>query len=208
MSFCLLALQSLWYAGTEIAANTMRSLARIVLTFVILFVLGVTVLLIARSRTAPVERAQPSVAKADLQMKQVEIEEQAGSVRWRLKADQALVFEQEGHTALRKVDVVVHDRDRTWTIMGDEGDVREPQPKVRDIEVRGNVEVTSSDGMRLETSVLRWQGATKRLWTDVPVRLVRRGTVIDGTAFELTMGNDEATVEGRVHATFTKGSAE
>ena len=33
--------------------------------------------------------------------------------------------------------------------------------------------LTSSDGFRLETKVLRWQGAERRLWTDEPVRLWR-----------------------------------
>ncbi len=64
--------------------------------------------------------------------------------------------------------------------------------------------LTSSDGLRLETSVLRWQGAEQRLWTDVPVRMSRDGAVIDGTALDVRMGDETTTMTGRVRATFAK----
>ncbi len=42
------------------------------------------------------------------------------------------------------------------------------------LEIRGNVVLTSSDGLRLETSVLRWSNEDKRVWTDAPVRITPR----------------------------------
>lgn len=180
----------------------MHRLAHVLLVVVALFVTVVVATLVAKSRTASVESAQPRAA-ADLHIKEADIEEQSGTVRWRLKAEQALVFETEGRTALRKISVVVHDKDRSWTIVGDEGDVREPRPRMRNVEVRKNVVLTSNDGLRLETTVLRWESAAKRLWTDAPVRLIRESAVVDGTAFELHMGDETATVHGRVHATFS-----
>jgi len=65
------------------------------------------------------------------------------------------------------------------------------------------VVVTSSDGIRLETSVLRWQGAEKRLWTDAPVRVSRGGAVANGSALELLMSEEYSTMAGRVHAVFS-----
>ena len=180
----------------------MQRLALGIVVFVGLFVLVVAATLVAKSRTAVVEPSGPNPSKADLQIKEVEIEEQSGSVRWRLKAEQAAVYDAEKRTTLRKIAVDVHDKDRSWTIVGDEGDVLQPTPRIRNVEVRKNVVVTSSDGMRLETSVLHWEAEGKRLWTDAPVRLSRDGTVIDGTAFELRMADDAATVNGPVRATF------
>jgi len=72
--------------------------------------------------------------------------------------------------------------------------------------VRKNVVVTSNDGTRLETSVLRWDSQAGRLWTDQPVRIVRDGTVVDGTGFQLLIGQEASTVHGRVHATFKGGT--
>jgi LPS export ABC transporter protein LptC len=183
----------------------MHRLARVVPIVVGLFTALLVVLLVmAKSRTAPPPERIPQAAGAagaDLRMKEVEIEEQSGSVRWRLKAEQALVYEREGRTSLKKISVVVYDRDRTWTIAADEGDVRDRAPRIKDVEVRENVVVNSSDGYRLETSLLRWDGEGRRLWTDVPVTLTRAGTVIRGSTFELTTGDERATMQ-RVQAVF------
>jgi LPS export ABC transporter protein LptC len=166
------------------------------------FVIIVIAMLVTKSRSTRVETPAPDPAGADLRIKEVEIEEQAGSVRWRLKADQALVYEQEGRTSLRNIAVVVRDREREWTIRADEGDVVQREGKRRDVEVRNGVVVTSDDGMRLETTVLRWNSQDQRLWTDAPVKLVRQGSVIEGKAFELRMADETATLTGRVRATF------
>jgi hypothetical protein len=65
--------------------------------------------------------------------------------------------------------------------------------------------VTSSDGYRLATTVLRWDGAGRRLWTDAPVTLTREGTVIKGATFELLTGDELSTMR-RVRATFVPGA--
>ena len=178
-----------------------QRIASMVLVVVVAFVTLVTVTLIVRSRAGRVERARPAIDKADLRIKEAELEEVSGGVRWRLRADQALVFQEEGRTALRGISVKVFDRDRTWTITGDEGDLYQ---RTSNVEIRQNVVLTSSDGVRLETSVLRWQGAEKRLWTDAPVRMSREGGVADGTALDVRMNDETTTMQGRVHATFTK----
>jgi LPS export ABC transporter protein LptC len=183
----------------------MQRLARVIPVVVAVFVILVVGLLVTKSRTVRVETAAPDPARADLRIKEVEIEEQSGNVRWRLKADQALVFEQEGRTALKTVNVVVRDRDRQWTIRAEEGDVFQREGKRRDVEVRQNVVVTTDDGLQIETTVLRWNSEDGRLWTDEPVKLVRQGITVEGKAFDLRMGEENATVTGRVHATFVAG---
>lgn len=185
----------------------MQRLARIIPVVVVVFVLFVVAVLVTKSRNARVESAAPDPAKADLRIKEVEIEEQTGGVRWRLKADQALVFEQEGRTALRNISVVVYEKDRQWTIRAEEGDVTQRAPKVRDVEVRRNVVATTTDGMQIVTTVLRWNGEEKRLWTDAPVRILRQGSVVEGTAFDLRMPDDTSTLSGPVRATFAPRGA-
>ena len=175
----------------------MQKLASRILLVVGVFVLVVAGMLISRSRAVRVESVEPSAAKADLSIKEVQLEEESGGVRWQLKADRALVFESEGRTSLRKVDLKVHERDRSWTVVGEEGDLFQAS---KNLEVRHNVVVTSDDGLRLETSVLRWHGADRRLWTDAPVRILKPGAVIEGTALDVTMADEAATVRGRVRA--------
>jgi LPS export ABC transporter protein LptC len=172
-----------------------------ILAVVFLFVVALAVTLVVRSRMVEVESLGPAAASADLRIKEAEVEEVSGGVKWRLKAEQALVFEAEGRTALQRISVQVFERDRTWTIVGDEGDLFQ---QTGNVEIRHNVVLTATDGLRLETSVLRWQGAEKRLWTDAPVRLTRDGAVAHGTALDVSMRDELTTMKGRVHAIFMK----
>ncbi len=179
----------------------MRRLAHVILAVVVLFVVAVAATLYTRTRTREVEPIGPAPVKADLNVKEVRIEEEAGKVRWRLTAEQALIYDEKGagRTELRKVSVEVAEPDRTWSIVGDEGEYLQKEKK---IELRGNVVVTSSDGLRLQTDVLRWSGEERRLWTDAPVILSGPGGVVHGRTLEVAMASDATTIGGRVRARF------
>jgi LPS export ABC transporter protein LptC len=180
----------------------MHNLARVILVVVAVFVVAVTVTLVMRSRAARVEAPGPPPASADLQIKEVDLEEESRGVRWRLRAEQALLFEKAGRTELRKLVASVEQRQRTWTIVGDEGAL---DRRTNDVEVRHNVVVTSDDGVRLETSVLRWEAAAQRLWTDAPVTLTRRGSVVRGSGLDVRLADEATTVRGPVRAVFATG---
>ena len=179
----------------------MPSLARALLIVVAAFVFAVGTTLVVRSWTARVESAGPEVSTADLRIKDVDLEEVTKGVRWQLRAEHALMYEQEGRTSLRNLTVRVFEKDRSWTILGEEGDLEQ---KTKNVEIRKNVVITSSDGLRLDTSVIRWDADGQRLWTDAPVTLSREGSVIQGTAFEMTTEDETATIAGRVRATFAR----
>src|SRR4029450_4989016 len=171
-----------------------------ILGMVVVFVLAVAGTLIAKSRTPPTETNGPAASSADLRIKEAQVREVTAGVRWKLKADQALLFDTEGRTALRSIAVDVFERDRSWTIVGDEGDLYQA---TKNLEIRKNVVLTSSAGSRLETNVLRWQGAEKRLGPAEPVRLSRGGAVADGSALEVRMSEEYTSMAGRVHSVFT-----
>jgi LPS export ABC transporter protein LptC len=177
-----------------------RFVAAAILGMVVVFIFAVAGTLIAKSRVPPSEAPGTVASSADLRIKEAQIEEVTAGVRWRLKAEQALMFDAEGRTALRAINVDVFERDRSWNIVGEEGDLFQT---TKNLEIRKNVVVTSSDGVRLETSVLRWQGAEKRLWTDAPVRISRGGAVTDGSSLDVRMAEEYTTMGGRVHAVFT-----
>ena len=149
-------------------------------------------------RTDPVD-LPPS--KADYRIKEVHLQEKSEKVLWTLTADQAEIFEREGRTALRRITVVIQQPDRTWTVTGEEGDLADA---TKDVTIRKNVVVVSSDGTRLETDHLRWQAKEKRVWTDAPVILYRNGAVVSGQGLESRLAEEWTTVKGRVRATFTR----
>jgi LPS export ABC transporter protein LptC len=180
-----------------------RVLARGILAVVVVFVVAVTAMLVVRSRSARIEPSGPAPSTADLQIKEVDLEEEAKGVRWRLKAELALMFDRAGQTQLRKLVAHVYQRDqRSWTIVGEEGEL---DRTTNNVEVRRNVVVTSSDGLRLETAVLRWEAEAKRLWTDAPVRLTRNGSIVLGSGLDLRMAEEATTISGPVRATFEIG---
>jgi LPS export ABC transporter protein LptC len=180
----------------------MRNLARVILAVVVVFVVAVTVVLVVRSRSARVEPSGPAPSTADLQIKEVDLEEEAKGVRWRLKAEQALMFDKAGQTQLRKLVANIYQRERSWMIVGEEGDL---DRSTNNVEVRHNVVVTSNDGLRLETTVLRWEAEAKRLWTDAPVTITRNGSVVRGSGLDVRMQDEATTISGPVRATFEIG---
>ena len=180
----------------------MRVLARGILTLVVVFVVAVAVMLVVRSRSALLEPSGPAPSTADLQIKEVDLEEEAKGVRWRLKAESALMFDKAGQTLLRKVVANVYQRERSWTIVGEEGEL---DRATNNVQVRGNVVVTSDDGLRLETAVLRWEADAKRLWTDTPVTLTRNGSIVLGSGLDVRMADEATTISGPVRATFEIG---
>ncbi len=179
----------------------MRRLAHVILALVVAFVLVVAATLYTRTRVREVEPVSPAPIKADLNVKEVRIEEEAGKVRWRLTAAQALMWDEKGagRTELRRVRVEVEEPDRSWSLVGDEGEYLQKEKR---IELRGNVVVTSSDGLRLETDVLRWSGDERRLWTDAPVTLSSRGGTVRGRTLDVAMASDATVIGGRVRARF------
>jgi LPS export ABC transporter protein LptC len=181
-------------------------LARRILMGVALFVLAVAGTLVLRSRSAA---PRPDVVasttpRADLEVTEVRLHEESGAGRLELIADRASVYDQEGRTALKNITVHVHERDRSWTIVGQEGDLYKES---RDFEIRDRVVVTSGDGLRLETSVLRWKHAERRLWSDAPVTIARQGTTVSGRGLEVRLEDQVTTVRGRVRATFDRTAA-
>lgn len=180
----------------------MHNLARFILAVVVVFVIAVAGVLVVRSRSARVESVGPSPSSADLQIKEVDLEEDSKGVRWRLKASQALMFDKARLTQLRNLVADIYQQDRSWTIVADEGEL---DRATNNVEVRRNVVVTANDGLRLETAVLRWDSRDKRLWTDAAVTLTRNGSVVRGTGLDVRLAEEATTITGPVRATFVTG---
>jgi LPS export ABC transporter protein LptC len=155
-------------------------------------------ILMANRGPVAVETSRGS-SSADLTVRDANIREESDKVRWHLTAKQALVFDREGRTSLREVTVEVQERDRSWTIRGEEGDLFHGR---NDIEIRRHVVLISSDGLRLETDVLRWSNGDKRVWTDAPVKITHPSGVVTGAGLDVRMADEAAAVGGRVRAVF------
>ena len=177
-----------------------QRISGLVLTGVALFALIVAGILVVKGRLAREPEETPPT-QADYRIKEVRLQELgSGNSRWRLVADQAEVFEREGKTLMRKVKITIEEPSRTWTVTGDEGDLIDA---TKDVEIRKNVVLVSSDGIRLETDTLRWEAKERRVWTTDPVTIFRDGAIVKGRGLDAWMADERTQVKGRLRATFS-----
>ncbi len=188
----------------------MRKAPFIILTLVVVFLSVVVGVLVHRARIPRALTTEPIASSADYRLKQVHLQEQGrdGS-RWQLDAEYSETFEEQNKTTMKKVTVKVDQPSkgdqgsRSWTVTGDEGDLNQ---ETKNVELRGNVVLISSDGLRLETDRLRWDAEAQRAWTEDPVVIYRAGAVVRGTGFESKVAEEISSIKGRVRATFKKGT--
>jgi LPS export ABC transporter protein LptC len=177
-----------------------QRISRILFVSVALFVVAVAGVLVLRGRGAQSVSSEAPQTTADYRIKEVWLQEELkDGVSWQLQADQAESYEKTGKTLLREVRILIQEPDRSWTVTGDEGEMTRES---KDVELRGHVVLTSSDGLRLETTRLRWDASEKRAWTDEPVILRQKGAVVRGTGLDARVGERNTAIKGRIRATF------
>lgn len=181
----------------------MRKLPLAILGCVALFIALVVGLLVAKARAPRPVATETAPTKADYRIKEVHLQEQnRDGARWHLDAEYGEIFEDQGKTVMRKVTIRIEEPTRAWTVSGDEGDLAQG---TKDVELRGNVVLVSSDGLRLETSRLNWAAADRRAWTDEAVTIYKGGAVVRGQGFESRVAQEATSIKGRLRATFGKG---
>ena len=146
-------------------------------------------------RRAPTPVQQPA-QQAEYQIKEVHINETLeGNLRWTLNADQAEVYDQKGITVMQKVVVQLFSKDGGWTVTSDEGTLDNNR---RDVSLKGNVVIRSSDGLEMRTPTLQWNNEQRALATDDDVQISREGTTITGKGLTVQMKEESAEIRRNV----------
>jgi LPS export ABC transporter protein LptC len=188
------------YASVLMWAWISADMRRLSTIFLVVFLallggLGGVVAWKVRGRPAPTQPAPPG-PQADYQVSEIHINETLeGNLRWSLDADRADVFDKTQETIMRRVAVRVFSKEAEWTVTAQEG-VLDNQN--RDVALKGDVVVTSKDGLRLTTESLRWRNKERALQTDDPVEITREGTTIRGRGLEVRMDEQHAVLGSRV----------
>lgn len=180
-----------------------QRISHIIFAGVTLFVVVVVGVLVLRGRGAQSVPTEAVQTKADYRIREVNLEEEMkDGVRWQLQADHAETYERAGKTILRKVRIQIQEPERSWTVTGDEGEMVQAS---KDVELNGNVVLVSSEGIRLETTRLRWDADARRAWTDEPVTVYQKGAVVKGSGLDARVGERNTAIKGRIQATFGGG---
>ena len=144
---------------------------------------------------------QQTPQQAEYQIKDVRINETLdGNLRWTLEADQAEVYDQKGITVMRKVVIQVFSRDGSWTVTSDEGTLDNAK---RDVSLKGNVVIRSSDGLEMRAPTLAWRNDNRTLDTQDAVEIQRDGTTITGQGLIVRMQEETAGLLQKVRVVIT-----
>ncbi len=97
------------------------------------------------------------------------VETQEGRKDWELFSDQAESFETQSLWKLQTVKVLLFsDNELQFTVVGDSGQVN---TQTKDIDIRGNVVTTSSNGYRYQSRSVQYTAAQRKLSTSDPVQM-------------------------------------
>lgn len=123
--------------------------------------------------------------KADMRLEKIRlVEDQHGQKTWELEAKAIHQYQAQNILMLEDVKVTFYTKDgRTFTLAGNRGKVHQDS---KNMELVGDVVLTSSDGYRLKTQSISYQHANKRATTSDPVEIegkeiqvVGRGMLVD-----------------------------
>lgn len=112
------------------------------------------------------------------------VEEKHGKKTWELEAKAIYQYQGQNILLLEDVKVIYYAKDgRSFTISGDKGKVHQDS---KDMELVGNVLLTSNDGYRLKTQSMSYQHLSKQVRTPDPVEfegeqihLTGKGMLVD-----------------------------
>ena len=115
---------------------------------------------------------------ADLTLEVIHYVETKGNKKeWELWAQSGQHFRQDDYTSLQDLTVTFYaEEGRIITLRGNEGSMKGR----KEIEVRGDVVITSSDGYRVSTDSLRFDDEKRQISTDDPVIFEGKGLHIKG----------------------------
>lgn len=165
---------------------------KIVLLLSILLIGGMSLITLwfnLRERSKVLEEGKkvPEVSTegADQRLEKIRfVEEKRGMKIWELEAKTLHQYQGENLLLLKEVKVVYYAKDgRSFTLIGNEGKVHQGS---RDMELAGDVLLTSNDGYRLKTQSVTYQHSNKQVKTSDPIEfeseqihLTGKGMLID-----------------------------
>jgi LPS export ABC transporter protein LptC len=179
----------------------MRKLSVIFLVVFAALLAGLTTVVALRVRGRPAPPPPSVEAKADYRVSEIHINETLeGSLRWSLDADHAEVYDKRQETVMQRVAIRVFSKDAEWTVTAAEGVLNNDS---RDVALKGNIVVTSRDGLRMTTERLRWRNKERALDTEDPVEITREGTTITARGLDVRMQEQYAVLGRRVRVVIT-----
>ena len=139
---------------------------------------------------------------ADLTLEDIHYVETKGKKKeWELRAKSGQHFREADYTTLEDLAVTFYGEEgRTITLKGNKGSMKER----KEIKVWGDVVITSSDGYRVATNSLRYDGVKQQITTEDPVMLEGKGVEVRGVGLVVDLKTKKISILRKVQ-TVIKG---
>ena len=164
--------------------NLRRVLACLILAAVL--ILGIVIWRHLQQQS-PLEVLEALPEQVDLSLQQLHYtQNEDGQRSWTLDAEKAEYQRDSGQASLNKVHLVLYQAGRFGevTLTADHGALLQ---ELQQVEVWGQVVVTTAEGQRLETERLRYDGNKKQLLNDEPVRAITARMELTGTGLKVDL---------------------
>lgn len=135
----------------------------------------------------------------DLQIKDfVYTEVGSENAKWEVKAHTAQYQKKQNLALFDQVQIKLTTAEKKVYVMtGDKGQMLTDK---KDIEIKGNVVITSDSGDRFTTDYLKYSDAEKKFYTDAPVLMVNKSMKIQGKGLTIFMNTGELSLASAVKA--------
>jgi len=143
--------------------------------------------------------------KSDIMIEKARyIETKDGQKEWELEADSAQYFKGDNLTVFENVKVIFYSKNGVnYTLIGREGKLRNDS---KDMDIVGDVVITSTDNYQLKTDSLQYTEGVKQISTKDRVFFTGPGINIEGTGFIADMITETVSVLANVRTVMEDGT--
>ena len=177
----------------------MKSRVKLILTlFLITAVFAIGVFLYVNSRMHKgLSGTLVKPSTADIRIEQARyVETRDGRKEWELEADSAQYFKNDNLTAFENIKVIFYSQNgMNYILKGKKGRLRND---TKDMDVSGDVVVTSADGYQLRTDSLKYSAVVKQISTKDRVVFIGTNIRIEGIGFLADMITERVSVFANV----------
>jgi LPS export ABC transporter protein LptC len=133
---------------------------------------------------------------ADLTLEDIHYVETKGKKKeWEIRAKSGQHFREADYTTLEDLAVTFYGEEgRVITLKGNKGSMKER----KEIKVWGDVVITSSDGYRVTTNSLLYDGAKQQITTEDPVMLEGKGVEVRGVGLVVDLKTKKISILRKV----------
>ena len=166
---------------------------------IILIVVAAVAVIVSTKAQKPKNLLKAIQESVDLQIKGfVYTEVGEANTKWEVKAETATYNKKQNLAVLEKVQIKLTTSDgKIFTMSADKGQMMTDK---KDVEIKGNVVITSDNNDRFSTDHISYNNAEKKFYTDAPVTMENKHMKLTGTGLTLSINDGKLSIPAMVKA--------